>query len=87
MCIRDRAYTPDTPAVAISRLGSSSQTFKSGTIKELAEYDSGEPLHSLVILGRQCHELELEYLLEFADNREKFAQDVANCLLYTSRCV
>lgn len=72
-----KAYTPDTPAVAISRLGSSSQTFKSGTIKELAEYDSGEPLHSLVILGRQCHELELEYLLEFADNREKFEQDVA----------
>lgn len=71
-----KAYTPDTPAVAISRLGSSSQTFKSGTIKELAGYDSGEPLHSLVLLGRQCHELELEYMLEFADNREKFRSDV-----------
>lgn len=73
-----KAYTPDTPAVAISRLGSSSQSFKSGTISELANYDSGEPLHSLVILGRQCHELELEYLLEFADDKEKFGKDVAN---------
>lgn len=73
---RSKAYTPDTPAVAISRLGSSTQTFKSGSIKELAEYDSGEPLHSLVILGRQCHELELEYLLEFADDRDKFRNDV-----------
>lgn len=73
-----QAYTPATPVVAISRLGSATQTFKSGTIKELAEYDSGEPLHSLVMLGRQCHELELEYLLEFCDNKEKFKQDAVN---------
>ncbi|SMN21951.1 similar to Saccharomyces cerevisiae YLR172C DPH5 Methyltransferase required for synthesis of diphthamide [Maudiozyma saulgeensis] len=72
-----KAYTPDTPVVAISRLGSASQTFKVGTIEELSQYDSGEPLHSLVILGRQCHELELEYLLEFTDNREKFKSDVS----------
>ncbi|CDF90116.1 Diphthine synthase [Zygosaccharomyces bailii ISA1307] len=71
-----KAYTSDTPAVAISRLGSASQEFKAGTIQELVEYDAGEPLHSLVILGRQCHELELEYLLEFADDREKFKADV-----------
>lgn len=72
-----KAYTPQTPAVAISRLGSATQSFQVGTIEELANYDSGEPLHSLVILGRQCHELELEYLLEFTDNRDKFKADVA----------
>ncbi|EDO17598.1 hypothetical protein Kpol_1061p22 [Vanderwaltozyma polyspora DSM 70294] len=71
-----KAYTPDTPVVAISRLGSAGQSFKSGTIQELSEYDAGEPLHSLVILGRQCHELELEYLLEFCDNKEKFRNDI-----------
>lgn len=71
-----KAYTPDTPCVAISRLGSATQSFKAGTIKELAEYDSGEPLHSLVILGRQTHELEIEYLLEFCDDKEKFKADV-----------
>lgn len=70
------AYTPETPCVAISRLGSNTQTFKAGTIKELAEYDSGEPLHSLVILGRQCHELEIEYLLEFVDDRANFKKVV-----------
>ncbi|CCK73505.1 diphthine synthase NDAI_0G05220 [Naumovozyma dairenensis CBS 421] len=73
-----KAYTPETPVVAISRLGSATQSFKVGTIKELAEYDAGEPLHSLIILGRQCHELELEYMLEFTDNKEKFKIDVAN---------
>ncbi|SCU86104.1 LAMI_0D00430g1_1 [Lachancea mirantina] len=71
------AYTPETPAVAISRLGAPTQTFKSGTIEELADYDSGEPLHSLVILGRQCHELELEYLLQFATDPQNFKLKVA----------
>lgn len=73
-----KAYTSDTPCVAASRLGSPSQKFKVGTIKELSTYDAGEPLHSLVILGRQCHEMEIEYLLEFCDSKEKLKQDIAN---------
>ncbi|AMD21704.1 HFL152Cp [Eremothecium sinecaudum] len=72
-----KAYTPDTPCVAVSRLGSPTEAFKAGTIQELANYDAGEPLHSLIILGSQCHELELEYLLDFCDDREKFKKDVA----------
>lgn len=78
----ENAYTPDTPAVAISRLGSASQSFKFGTIKELSKYDAGEPLHSLVILGRQCHELELEYLLEFCDDKEQLKQCVSKDQTY-----
>lgn len=68
----EKAYTPDTPCVAVSRLGSPTQKFKAGSLKELAEYDSGEPLHSLVMLGRQVHDLELEYLYQFVDNRDQF---------------
>ena len=69
---QEQAYTPNTPCVAISRLGSPSQTFKAATLKELAEYDSGEPLHSLVMLGRQVHDLELEYLYQYVHDKEKF---------------
>ena len=58
----EKAYTPDTPCVAISRLGSPSQTFKAASLKELAEFDSGEPLHSLVMLGRQVHDLSLIHI-------------------------
>ncbi|ABN66786.2 diphthamide biosynthesis methyltransferase [Scheffersomyces stipitis CBS 6054] len=68
----EKAYTPDTPCVAISRLGSPSQTFKAASLKELAEFDSGEPLHSLVMLGRQVHDLELEYLYQYVDNKDEF---------------
>lgn len=68
----EKAYTPDTPCVAVSRLGSPTQKFKAGSLKELTEYDAGEPLHSLVMLGRQVHDLELEYLYQFVEDRDKF---------------
>lgn len=68
----EQAYTENTPCVAISRLGSPEQTFKAGSLKQLTEYESGEPLHSLIMLGRQVHDLELEYLYEFVDNKEEF---------------
>ncbi|KHC32938.1 diphthine synthase [Candida albicans P76067] len=73
---QEQAYTPNTPCVAISRLGSPTQTFKAGTLQELSEYDSGAPLHSLVMLGRQVHELELEYLYQFVDDKERFKKFV-----------
>lgn len=69
---QEQAYTPDTPCVAVSRLGAPTQTFKAATLQELSEYDAGEPLHSLVMLGRQVHDLELEYLYQFVDDKEKF---------------
>ncbi|KAG7831931.1 hypothetical protein KL919_000890 [Ogataea angusta] len=74
---KERAYTPQTPCVAVSRLGSPTQSFKAATLEELAEYDAGEPLHSVVMLGSQVHELELEYLLEFADNKDAYRAAVA----------
>ncbi|KAK9472688.1 tetrapyrrole methylase [Dipodascopsis tothii] len=68
----DGTYTGDTPCVAVSRLGSPTQKFVAATLAELAEIESGEPLHSLVMLGSRVHELELEFLLEFALDRERF---------------
>ncbi|CAN3354921.1 diphthine methyl ester synthase [Diutina catenulata] len=72
----EKAYTPNTPCVAVSRLGSPSQKFKAATLSELAEYDAGEPLHSLIVMGRQTHDLELEYLDAFVDDRESFRVSV-----------
>lgn len=72
----EQAYTPNTPCVAVSRLGSPTQTFKAGTLKQLAEYDAGEPLHSLIMLGRQVHDLELEYLDQYCDDKQEFRKYV-----------
>lgn len=69
---QEQAYTPETPCVAVSRLGSPTQKFHAGTLKQMAEYDAGEPLHSLIMLGRQVHDLELQYLYQFVADRELF---------------
>ena len=56
----------------MSRLGSLDQQFVAGTLKELSVADLGPPLHSLVLLGRRVHELEIDYIREFAVNAESF---------------
>lgn len=72
------AYSEITPCIAVSRIGSYNQKFKSASLLELTSYDSGEPLHSLIILGNKIHELELEYILEFAENAENFKNTIKN---------
>ncbi|KAL7409346.1 Diphthine synthase [Mrakia frigida] len=61
---------PDTTlAITLSRLGTSTQLLRAGTLtqlSELPEEDFGPPLHSLVIVGKRVHPLEVEYAGEFA---------------------
>ena len=48
------------------------QKMAAGTLEELSTIDMGEPLHSLVLMGRRTHYLERDFLSEFAINREEF---------------
>jgi len=69
------AYGPDSLAVSVSKLGSEKQRFVSGTLREIAEAEEetlGGPLHSLVLLGKRAHVLELQFIRDFALNLEKF---------------
>lgn len=62
-------------AIGCARVGGSSECFVSGTLKDLAERGDellGGPLHSLILLGRRTHELESDYVREFALNKEKW---------------
>ncbi|KAJ7032749.1 tetrapyrrole methylase [Mycena alexandri] len=46
-----------------------------GTLSDLAQHPEesfGEPLHSLVIVGKRLHHLEVEYAEEFAVDRERW---------------
>ena len=56
---------PDrTLAMSLSRIGTPTQCIISGTLAELASLpasDFGGPLHSVVIVGKRLHPLELEY--------------------------
>ncbi|KAF2835166.1 Diphthine synthase [Patellaria atrata CBS 101060] len=59
-------------AVGVARVGSEGQKIVAGTLKQLAEADLGPPLHSLVLLGKRTHDLEREFLADFAVEREGF---------------
>ena len=62
----------DSLAVGAARVGSSEQRMVCGTLKELSEADLGPPLHSLVLLGKRTHELERDYIRDWAVNAATF---------------
>lgn len=62
--------------VGFARIGAQDEVIKSGTLKELAEYDFGEPLHSLVIPGKM-HFLEEEIVSSYAINPETFKKQIS----------
>lgn len=69
---KEGVYGPDSLAIGAARVGGKTEKFVAGTLKELCEQDEvlGAPLHSLVLLGRRTHELEHEYVREFAVDKE-----------------
>ena len=73
--------TPEnTLAIALSRVGGGAEErLVAGTLAELLAQPPerfGEPLHSLVVVGRRLHHLEVEYAESFAVNPETW-RDVA----------
>ena len=79
---------PDrTLAIALSRVGGGpdNERIVCGTLAQLLEQPPdvfGEPLHSLVIVGRRLHHLEAEYAAEFAVDAtswKEVAQNVYGC--------
>ena len=65
--------TRDTIAVGLARVGADDEKIVTGTLEELKDVDFGGPLHSLILVGKHIHELELEYLRGFAVNEKTIA--------------
>lgn len=65
-------YGEESLAIGVARVGGKTEKFVSGTLKQLciADEELGAPLHSLVLLGRKTHELESEYVREYAVDKE-----------------
>ena len=64
----------ETLALSLSRLGTETQHIIAGTLAELALLpadDYGEPLHSVVIVGKRLHPLELEFAGRWCIGGEK----------------
>jgi len=79
----------ETLAIGLSRVGGdeSQQKIVSGTLADLAAQPVdvfGEPLHSLVVVGKRLHHLEVEYAEQYAVNAvdwRNVARDVYKCAL------
>jgi diphthine synthase len=73
----ENVYGPDSLAVAVARVGASDQQVTAGTLQQLAGFDMGAPLHSLVLVGSRLHELEWQFLRAFAVDEAVFEQALA----------
>ena len=71
---QEGAYSKDSLAIGAARVGSKTEKFVAGTLEELCNQDEelGPPLHSLVLLGRRTHDLERDFIRQFAVDQEKF---------------
>jgi len=62
--------TAETVAVGLARVGTDDEKIVAGTLEELKHVDFGGPLHSLIIVGTNVHELEVDYLRGFSVNEK-----------------
>lgn len=69
---KEGAYGPDSIAVGAARVGAPTQKLVVGTLRELCDADLGPPLHSLVLVGKRAHDLERDYIREFAIDQRTF---------------
>lgn len=71
---QEGVYSKDSLAVGVARVGAEDEKIVAGTLEQLCDADLGKPLHSLVLLGRRTHDLERDFLEEFAVDKEKFRE-------------
>lgn len=69
---KEGVYGPHSLAVGAARVGAADQKLVAGTLKELSEVDMGPPLHSVVLLGKKAHDLERDYIRQFAVDQATF---------------
>ena len=69
---QESVYGPNSLAIGAARIGAKDQKLVTGTLEQLREVDMGKPLHSLVLLGRRTHDLEREFIREYAVDKAVF---------------
>ncbi len=68
---QEGAVTLDIPAVGLARAGSKNPTLKAGFVRDIIDFDFGEPPYSLIFPG-ELHFMEVEALIAFAGAPAEF---------------
>lgn len=61
---------PETIGIGLARVGQADQKIVAAPLKDLVKVDFGAPLHSLVLVGGELHELEQEMVQLYSWNGE-----------------
>lgn len=69
---KEGVCSADSLAVGVARIGGQDQQIAAGTLQELTQVDLGRPLHSLILLGSRTHDLERDFIREYAIDKQKF---------------
>ena len=69
---QEQVYGPESLAVGVARVGSEDQRIAAGSLQQFTEVEMGAPLHSLILLGRRTHDLEREFIRDYAVQTEIF---------------
>ncbi|XP_003742060.1 diphthine methyl ester synthase [Galendromus occidentalis] len=71
------AYSPESLAVGLARIGTENQKIVAGSLKQLTETKEilGGPLHSLILPSTSLHPLEWDMLSMFALDQEWFQEN------------
>jgi diphthine synthase len=80
---KEGVYDLNTLAVGVARIGAKDQRIAAGTLEQLSQTDLGAPLHSLVLVGSRMHDLERDFIREYAVDTGVF--DVAWKLNHTAQ--
>ena len=70
------AYGSGSLAIGAARVGGKTERYVAGTLEQLCGQDEvlGAPLHSLVLLGSRTHELEHDFVREFAVDKVQWSE-------------
>ncbi|KAI9811089.1 MAG: diphthine synthase [Pycnora praestabilis] len=69
---KEGVYGPESLAIGVARIGAADQKIVVGTLEQLKDANLGRPLHSLVLIGGRAHDLERDFVRNFAVDREVF---------------
>ncbi|KAF7721174.1 diphthine synthase [Apophysomyces ossiformis] len=64
--------TPESLAIGCARIGTATQKIVAGSLSQLLDVDFGGPLHSLVLVGSRMHDMEADFIREFAFDKVSF---------------
>ena len=72
---KEGVYNEDSMVVATARVGQEDERFISCTLKEMCRINAGGPLHSLILVGTEVHELEENMWKHYRAKPEDFYPD------------